>query len=69
MVSALAPIMNDGSTNPTIFVDHFRLQASFQAWDNTNQLLAFALFLKGQAKENFTTIIEAKTKINDIWQN
>jgi len=66
MASALAPIMYDGSTNPTTFVEHFRLQARFQDWDNTNQLLALPLFLKGQAKENYTTIIATKTTVNDI---
>ena len=66
MASALAPIMYDGSTNPTTFVEHFRLQARFQDWDNTNQLLALPLFLKGQAKENYATILATKTTINDI---
>ena len=62
----LAPMMYDGSTNPNTFVRHFKLQALFQAWDDAAQLLALPIFLKGQAKDNYTIIRTTKNAIDDV---
>jgi hypothetical protein len=62
----LAPMMYDGSTNPNTFVEHFQLQALFQGWDDTAKVLALPIFLKGQAKDNYTTIRLTETDIRPI---
>ena len=62
----LTPIMYDGSTDPVSFVEHFRLQALFMGWDVATQATSLPIFLKGQAKENYTAIIATKTDIGDI---
>ena len=62
----LTPIMYDWGTDPVSFVEHFRLQALFMGWDVATQATSLPIFLKGQAKENYTAIIATKTDIDDI---
>ena len=65
MKTQMTPIMYDGTTNPTVFVEYFRLQAVYQEWDNAKQCLVLPMFLRGAAKKVFTAF-NPKNNIDDL---
>jgi hypothetical protein len=66
--NTITPMMYDGTSNPATFVEHFRLQALFQDWDEAKQLTSLPLFLKGTAKEIYVAIT-TKTSIETVLKN
>ena len=65
VVSSMASMMYDGSTDPKEFSRQFRLHALFNDWDEAKQLTSLPLFLKGKAERVYNAIT-VKSKIDDV---
>ena len=66
MASPAVVSIYDGSTDPKIFIQQFKIQSSLLDWDSAKQLANFPVFLKGKAARVISEL-GVKTAIKDYY--